>query len=159
MKKSTSFLPGLFLGLIVAAVMENWRKPIERIERDTLVVHDTLIFEKPVVRDCTVVRHDTVRLAVVREPIEQIDTFLDSVAVEIPIVQKKYEDSMYTAWVSGYNPSLDSLRIYPPTYYITETVYKKQRRWGVGAMAGVGFGARSLKVEPYIGVGIYYRIW
>ena len=139
--------------------MKNWRTPIERIERDTLVVHDTLVFEKPVVRDCTVVRHDTVRLAVVREPIEQIDTFLDSVAVDIPIVQKKYEDSMYTAWVSGYNPSLDSLRIYPPTYYITETVYKKQRRWGVGAMAGVGFGARSLKVEPYIGVGIYYRIW
>lgn len=159
MKKSASFLLGLFLGLIMAAVMKNWRTPIERIERDTLVVHDTLVFEKPVVRDCTVVRHDTVRLAVVREPIEQIDTFLDSVAVEIPIVQKKYEDSMYTAWVSGYNPSLDSLRIYPPTYYITETVYKKQRRWGVGAMAGVGFGARSLKVEPYIGVGIYYRIW
>ena len=159
MKKSASFLLGLFLGLIMAAVMKNWRTPIERIERDTLVVHDTLVFEKPVVRDCIVVRHDTVRLAVVREPIEQIDTFLDSVAVEIPIVQKKYEDSMYTAWVSGYNPSLDSLRIYPPTYYITETVYKKQRRWGVGAMAGVGFGARSLKVEPYIGVGIYYRIW
>lgn len=159
MKKSAPFLLGLFLGLIMAAVMKNWRTPIERIERDTLVVHDTLVFEKPVVRDCIVVRHDTVRLAVVREPIEQIDTFLDSVAVEIPIVQKKYEDSMYTAWVSGYNPSLDSLRIYPPTYYITETVYKKQRRWGVGAMAGVGFGARSLKVEPYIGVGIYYRIW
>ena len=139
--------------------MTNWRTPIERIERDTLVVHHTLVFEKPVVRDCTVVRHDTVRLVAVREPIEQIDTFLDSVAVEIPIVQKKYEDSMYTAWVSGYNPSLDSLYIYPPTYYITETVYKKQRRWGAGVMAGVGFGARSLKVEPYIGVGIYYRIW
>ena len=32
----------------------------------------------------------------------------DSLQVKIPITQKKYEDSLYTAWVSGYRATLDA---------------------------------------------------
>lgn len=44
-----------------------------------------------------------------------VDTFYlpcaDSVA-ELPIEQVEYHDSTYNAWVSGYKPSLDSIKVY-----------------------------------------------
>lgn len=46
----------------------------------------------------------------------------DSVFVKLPISQKHYaQDSVYDAWVSGYEPSLDSISVYPKTEYITIT--------------------------------------
>lgn len=54
-----------------------------------------------------------------------VDTFLvkDSLNNEylIPKTQKYYKDSLYEAWVSGYNPNLDSLNIYNKTKFVTIT--------------------------------------
>lgn len=82
----------------------------------------------------------------------------DSVAVAIPIEQKHYKGDDYDAWVSGWNPSLDSLRIYRQTQQIattTEVTRWKTRRWGLS----VGVGAvASLKggIQPGIFIGATY---
>lgn len=81
------------------------------------------------------------------------DTIREPVYVPVPITQKEYSSDNYRAWVSGYKPSLDSVWVYPETTIIKE----KARRWGIGVMAGYGYGKNGL--SPYVGIGGYYRIW
>lgn len=82
----------------------------------------------------------------------------DSVAIELPMVQRHYADSAFEAWVSGpIDPRLDSARVFSPTTIITKREWKPPKRWHVGVTAGYGYGAKGF--EPYIGVGITYSIF
>lgn len=83
------------------------------------------------------------------------DTVREPIFVPIPVTQKEYLTDDYHAWVSGYNPSLDSIDVFQKTIYITEKV--KTRRWGIGLTTGYGIGRNGL--SPYIGIGGFYRIW
>ena len=90
-------------------------------------------------------------------------TVSDTVYVRLPREQKRYADTNYVAWVSGYRPRLDSIEVYPSTRYVTKTVTKmddSRKRWGIGIQAGCGVGLTGGKVVgvPYIGVGISYDI-
>lgn len=92
------------------------------------------------------------------------DNIPDSIAVDIPITQKVYEDSLYRAYVSGYRPSLDSLIIFPRHDITTVTngyAYPKsrQKRWGIGIHVGYGMTmSRAPQFTPYIGFGISYNL-
>ena len=83
------------------------------------------------------------------------DTVREPILVPVPITQKEYLTDNYHAWVSGYNPSLDSIYVYSKTVYVTKKI--PVRRWGLGVMAGYGVGRSGL--SPYIGLGVYYRLW
>ena len=78
---------------------------------------------------------------------------VDTVYVSLPIQRKVYETDLYRAVVSGFIPSLDSMTI----YHKREIIYQKDRRWGIGVIGGYGIGKQGL--SPYIGVGLYYKIW
>lgn len=80
---------------------------------------------------------------------------VDTVYIPVPITQKEYVSENYRAWVSGSNASLDRIEVFPKTVYVTKTV--SARRWGLGVTGGYGIGRSGL--SPYIGVGVYYRIW
>ena len=86
----------------------------------------------------------------------------DSVAVEIPITSKHYSSEEYDAWVSGYEASLDSIKVYSKERIVTETVTvtKKARtkRWGIGFTGGYGYDFNSKTAAPYVGVGVSYNI-
>lgn len=146
-------LAGFIAGVVVCGII-TWMCPHGRTEADTErdTVFDTLTFIQPIARDSTVVRYVTRRASVARDTVFAPDTNVvsrDTVSVELPIVQKEYRDSTYTAWVSGYEARLDSIRVMTPT--VTVTKWKK-RRWGVGVQAGYGTGG------AYIGVGISYNL-
>ena len=83
------------------------------------------------------------------------DTVRDT--VYLPITQKIYKDSLYTAYVSGYRAKLDSIEVYSKTrtMFIRERV--KRKRFGLGMQAGYGFSGN--KASPYIGVGVSYNLW
>lgn len=115
---------------------------------DTVIIHDTLHIAKPISVESAVVRIDTIRVK------DANDTIY--ISAPIPITQMRYTDSTYTAWVSGYSPSLDSIYVYPKREIITTTIRPKPRRWGVGVHGGVGITPKGL--QPYIGVGISYNI-
>ena len=84
----------------------------------------------------------------------------DSVTVQIPITQKVYEDSTYTAYVSGYRASLDSLVFKMPREVITIKEKKKHKRWGVGFQVGYGLTLKgNPQFTPYIGVGVSYNLF
>lgn len=123
-----------------------------------VTVIDTIRYPHPVPVDSTVVRYVTARLCAARDTVSAADTNVvseDTVRVEIPITQKRYADSTYTAWVSGYSPSLDSIRIYPrhEVTVITRTIRRKPKRWGVGLNVGYGITPRQ-GMQPYVGIGV-----
>lgn len=78
--------------------------------------------------------------------------------VMIPITQKEYRDSDYTAYVSGFHAKLDSIEVRTKevTYTKTET---KFRRWNIGLTGGYGYGFRSKQFEPFVGIGITLNIF
>ena len=82
-------------------------------------------------------------------------TVKEPILVPVLITQKEYRTDNYHAWVSGHNPSLDSIDIFQKTAYMTKR--QPARRWGVGVTAGYGIGKHGL--SPYVGIGGFYRIW
>lgn len=131
--------------------------PVEPLSRDTVIVAhtDTIVLEKPVYYAVT--RVDTLRVPVV-------DTLRlrDTLWLELPKEQRAYRDSLYEAWVSGYDPALDSIRIYAPvrTVTVTERIPVVRRtHWGIGVSAGYGatLHDRTVQLSPYIGIGVSYN--
>ena len=150
--------------LLLASVVANvWlygeRRSTQRSEavRDTVRVWDTIVVRQPIASDSVVIRTEVAYLQPVTQhptPNTQHPT-PDTVPVLVPIVQKVYADSTYTAWVSGYRARLDSIAVYRQTQTIT--VRQKPRRWSIGLQAGYGLTPQG--PQPYVGVGVTYRLW
>ena len=86
----------------------------------------------------------------------------DSAEVIVPITQTVYEDSTYTAYVSGYRASLDSLIFRMPREVttITNTHYQKPKRWSVGIQGGYGMTLKGTpQFAPYVGIGVSYNLF
>ena len=86
----------------------------------------------------------------------------DSIQVPIPIIQKRYDDSLYTAWVSGYQPALDSIALHQPEIVttITETIVKKAPRLSIGISVGPGVSIdKNHHIGIYVGFTANYRLW
>lgn len=123
-----------------------------RTVTDTIIERETITAIPDTVYRTIALGEKTVK-AVVHDTLCKTDT----VTISLPFVQKQYKDSSYSAWISGYEPSLDSIRVFPKTTIIRESkvVRQKDRRWGV--FGGVGIGV-SDRITPCVGVGIGYRI-
>ena len=119
-----------------------------KIERDTIIKHDTIKQSYPVEVEREVVRTEYKYLTRVER---------DTVLVEIPIEEREYKDEEYRAIVEGYNPRLKYIEVYPKTAYITTTeTIKERKRWGftLGAQGGYGYTPKGF--QPYIGIGISF---
>lgn len=154
----TKYMAVLLIGLVIGFVfgMLAAEKPETA---STVTVTDTIPYYKPVAKDSLVVRYETVKLPAVRDTVRDSliykDTLVhDSVNVILPITQKKYEDSTYTAWVSGFHPNLDSINIYRKT--VNKTITEKPSRLGIGITGGYGYGTTGF--TPFLGVGLYIRL-
>lgn len=145
------------------------------ITTDTITRYDTLLVKSPTARDSIVVKYITKTLPKSGnnsvENIPQIGNIQgdnipvfaevadsDSVAVEIPITQKRYDGENYSAWVSGYEPSLDSIFVSQRTDVVTIREKKPPNKWHIGVQCGVGYTFKSKQFEPFIGVGLSYSI-
>lgn len=140
---------------------ENGKGRIKgRMETDTtrVTVVDTVPYMKPVARDSVVVRYVTKKLPIVHDTVHPI--CIDSTDVNIPITQKQYCDSTYTAWVSGYEPSLDSIRVYARREVVTINKVKKEppNRFIVSLNVGYGITPQN-GLQPYLGIGVGYKLF
>ena len=119
------------------------------------VVRDTIFSEKPVYINKQIVRKDTVQLYDIKH---------DSVQVELPYISKEFKDSLYEAWVSGYQEvNLDSIRVFKEKQIIeinnTKYVRKyKNRPFGFSIGVGGTYSPVSNKIEPGVFLGITYTI-
>lgn len=164
MRKAThiAILAGLLLVFIAVPFMAGWqmgeRRAFARFQprTDTLYIPRDTFIDRPVFVEKWRVKKDTARLA-------SVDTLIahDSILVEVPIEQNVYADSNYTAWVSGFRPVLDSIRLRQPTIVITKTVREPSAKvghlgWGVTAGPSIVYSDR---IRAGIGVtaGLTYR--
>lgn len=138
------------------------------VRNDTTTYVDTIPYFTPVEKESLVLRYDTLRLPLARERPGYDSITGDSVRiimadVTIPIEQKVYRDTSYIAWVSGYRPCLDSIKVFSSTRYVTRTVTKSKppdavRRFYFGPSVGYGITLDG-RPCPYIGVGLCYNLF
>lgn len=119
---------------------------------DTFIDVDTVYYPKPVPKIVKVV--DTMYID--KDSIQQ-----EGDSILLPREEKTYtDDSTYNVRISGFQPILEDITVYPRTIYITRektvTVAKKQRfTWGI--QGGFGYGLINRKPDFFIGVGGQYN--
>lgn len=148
----------LFLLFMNVALMRHYFKGQTEEWKDTVrvTVVDTVTYDKPVAVDSLVVRY--VRMPVVRDTLHSIYT--DTIQVDMPVTQKRYEDSTYTAWVSGYEPSLDSIRVYSRKEVITINNVTKEPPNRFVISLNVGYGLTPQHgLQPYVGIGVGCKLF
>lgn len=81
----------------------------------------------------------------------------DTTFIELPKETKVYRDSTYEAQISGFQPNLDHISVFPRTTYITTekvSYIEKKRHFNHGLQLGVGFGVINRKPDVFIGYGV-----
>lgn len=158
--KAISFALTVLLGMS-AGFNLHFKKKLDGIRYESYLDTIKVLHPVPVPRDSIVLRYKTVSLPSVPDTTPQNDTAAiaktDSVKVRVPITQKMYEDEKYTAWVSGYEPSLDSLHLRIPTTVITMPEKTPAFEWSIGLQAGATWIPQH-GVKPYIGIGVQFGI-
>lgn len=111
---------------------------------DTIIEykHDTLVYEKP--------------KYVYKTKIDTQIIFINKKdSVYLPIEQKYYsEKEKYDIWVSGYEPNLDSVKIYPKTIRESVIIETKETIEKTNVYVTLGFNAFSGGFIPEVGVSI-----
>jgi hypothetical protein len=172
-KAALVFVTGLVCGIVIGlSYLYYWCGAHETV-RDTTTYVDTVAYYKPIPKDSAVIRYVTRYLPVAKDtnitenyahnqreniPPSVLSDDRDSAAVVIPVTQRRYEGDEYLAYVSGYEPTLDSIFVYPKTTVIRESTYKPPDRWHIGITGGYGISLTGGHAEPFIGVGITYSI-
>ena len=134
---------------------------------DTVRLVDTLRSVSPAPTRDTIIRYVRVRLPSTppapvnpgnsAESAEKAAADTDTAAVIIPITSRTYSTPEFTATVSGYQPSLDSITIHAPRTIITNNPpAAKSKPWGIGIAAGIGAGRGG--ITPFIGITLQYSL-
>ena len=127
---------------------------VEKVQIDTLVRHDTIRIESPVeIR--RIKTTDTLIL-----PITDTLRVRDTVYLVLNRQIKEYRDSLFYARVSGYDPTLDFIEVYPRTMVIskTETTTQNPSPWRYRVTVGLDYGIMWEKyITPNVGAEIGYK--
>ena len=153
------------LGLFLAAVAWIAFGPHPAQPQPQIIeTHDTLWRDTTINQPTPSASTQTGRTVFIPYIVERTDTLHDSdtIAVSVPIEQKRYDDSLYTAWVSGYEPALDSIALHQPEVVTTieRTIIKPAPRWSIGPAVGAGIsitGERQAGI--FVGFSAQYRLW
>lgn len=161
------FLAGVVLGLCTGffSAKAIYDKPIEEsVTRDTVTLHDTIPDIAPAPKDSVRLKYVTRWLP--RAVHDTIDHFVevskmmhDTVAVQVPITSKHYSSKGYDAWVSGFEPSLDSIKVYKETQVITETItrMKPPNKWELDVVGGIDYNFKDNRYTPHVGGELMYK--
>lgn len=154
----------LVAALVAAVSVLSWRlgyrsavaESIETPKADTLIVRDTATVEYPVPILTTIT--DTLLVAY-----PDIVIIHDTTFVQLPKERKEYSGKDYRAIVSGYQPSLDQIQVFPETKTVTKIFSapsRKRHHWSVGIQAGYGITIQDNRITPlpYIGAGLSYSL-
>ena len=155
----TSLLAGITIGYICGSRHIRESRTIDRSGN------------RGTVRIATITHRETLRICVPQPaipaekeicyipiPASRINTETsDSDTIMIRRETRIYADSTFRAVVSGADPRLDSLTIYPPVSIVKTVTTRRLPRWGLGITAGAVATRHGL--QPGISVGITYRIY
>lgn len=157
----------LLIGILVASAMlvmigfftakHIYNKPLEtKIEHDTVTFWDTIphYYPKPV--KVEKVKTEYKWLTRVENT---TDTLLDSVLVQVPIESRHYCGEGYDAYVSGFNPTLDSIFVHQKTEYITETItrMKPPNKLSLDVTTGLSYLTNDKRLVPFLQGELTYK--
>lgn len=136
----------------------RYNKPFEeKVERDTVIIHDTIPDYLPTPKDSATIKWVTKWLpsATKTDTITRWDYFVvhDSVAVEMPITTKHYGNEQYDAYISGFEPNLDSIFVYQKEVLVTEvrTISKPPNKVGLYLDVGADYTFNDKQWIPHAG--------
>lgn len=166
MNKNKLYIIGILIAIVVGYLIciftQKEQKTVGTFKTDTISISriDTFFSYKPIKQKERVI--DTLWLSKCHTSKENgvIANYKDKDSSKyLLITQKKYEDSTYTAYVSGVNPNLDSIKTYNrnTTKIITNTIEKTTYK-NSGARFYLIGGADRLdnKYSPNIGLGVSF---
>lgn len=161
--KKAFWIVTLLLAMSIAVNVWQWKN---QPKAETMVEHDTVWRDSIIREPLPAETINTGRVVYLRIPVPGErdtlrDTIRDSIEVPVPIMQKRYEDSLYTAWISGYEPALDSIDLRLPTITetVTKTVVKPSPLITFGVQVGGGYGVFNRKPDVYVGIGGQINLW
>lgn len=133
------------------------------------------LLANPITREKTVVKYqlDTLRFTQyipvnVEKTILRIDTVkikekdkIDDDKITLPIEQRQYKDSSYVAWISGYQPKLDSIYVFQKTKIVErekQTILRDNNKFNIGVGPYIGID-KSGKTSYGIGISLSYSLF
>lgn len=127
----------------------------------SLIKRKEVIVEKVTSDTVTIVKYDTIRDIKPIKVTERVtDTLLvktenDSV-IKLPITQKYYSTDEYQAWVSGYEPNLDSIYTFSKviTKTITNTTTKEIYPKTTDVFLEAGCNYIGEEISPFLGASL-----
>lgn len=143
---------------------QSWAKkqhPGGQTTADTVVLTriDTFFVEKPTEIVRYVYRYDTTVVHIIDtngnlKPADAV------IPIESVIYKDSTENAKYTAYLSGFRATLDSINIncLQTETIITKIEREKARKIGFGVQLGVGLSPQGI-AAPYVGIGLQYRLW
>lgn len=130
-------------------------QPAVNVQPDTLVVRDTLRVLGPFYVTARIERPQLF-------PVTDTVRIHDTLFVALPREVREYPGEDYRAQVSGVDPSLDWIEVYPRTQIVTQTTEvpgpQRWRRVGFGIAAGPGVFWDGTAVKPGAGVVAGVRV-
>ena len=153
------------LGLFFAAVAWIAFGPHPQQPQPSVVEkHDTLWRDTTINHPTPTASTQTGKTVFVPYIVSETDTIEahDTISVPVPVEQKRYDDSLYTAWVSGYQPHLDSIALHQPEIVTTveRTIVKPAPRWSIGPSIGAGVSITGQQQAGiFVGFTLQYRMW
>lgn len=161
MNRLTDIIKIVFIVLFVHFLFRGCPHDGDSTTADTLTVthteyHDTVIYQ-PVLTASTM----TEKVVTVHYVTDTVRLPGDTITMEVPVEQKRYDDSLYTAYVSGYRPQLDSIRLHLPSTITETTIIQRiaPPRLSIGLQTGAGYGIINHKPDIYLGIGAQWRLW
>lgn len=156
------WLPWIVIAGLVLVIVFQCRQNKETVRGtvyDTVPIYDTITHDSVIPRDSVVLRYEVVRLSIASPKADSLIT-PDSVQVVIPITQQYYKEEYFEAWVSGFRAKLDSINVFPKSYYLKPKT-TQSKRWVLSAGVNMGYNPFTRRFEPTIGVnvGVKLREW
>lgn len=173
------FLVGVFLGLCTGFFTTKaiYDQPLEEsVKTDTITIHDTIPDLNPTPKDSARIKlvtrwlpakpgtHHVADVGKMMDSIYQLiggnNMMPDTVAVQVPITSKHFSGKNYDAYVSGFEPNLDSIRVYADTKVVTNTItktIKEHKHFFLDAGAGCEYKFSDKSVVPFAELGLSFK--
>lgn len=133
--KNLAYIVVLIVGVVLGVgLCRQFYSPerVVEVQKDTTFLIDTLVIEKP-----AEIKKETIKESVL---VEVRDTMWihDTCYIALPLEKRTYRRDEFYAEVTGYEPRLTYIEVYPKTVVIskTETVKEKKNYLAVGVEAG-----------------------
>lgn len=174
-----NFTYGLMIGLLLAlagssaffyARQKTASEAVLEQKVDTIYLYRQKAIREPKIAQKTMLHEfvlltvpmDSTRMRILRDSLASERGRCDSLQILLEREQKRYtDDSTYTAWVSGIDPRLDSIKFRIPERIITRTDTKRVKsKFNVGLQAGFGVVvpiSGQVNAGGYVGLGVQYN--